>query len=137
MCRETELQVLSEPADPAGGSGRNSIWKKTTPTGGRGGLAESAPGRGRVLPALAPACSPGLLGVRQQAGASLRGHPGRGAGAGTSRTPVGRSRPPGGDPASRGGRGAAWPQEELVPGFGAALDPSGTGLIGAASCRAV
>lgn len=48
VCRQADPQVQLEPADPAGGSGRNSVWKETSPEQGPGGRAESAPARDRA-----------------------------------------------------------------------------------------
>lgn len=92
VCREADPQVQLEPADPAGGSGRNSVWKETSPEQGPGGRAESAPARDQVLtPGGGPAGSPGLLGVRQ--GQAYEGAPGTGRGTGKSRPQAVRTRP--------------------------------------------
>lgn len=93
VCREADPQVQLEPADPAGGSGRNSVWKETSPE--QGAVGRSGAGEGPCAQVLAPgggpAGSPGLLGVRQ--GQAYEGAPGTGRGTGKSRPQAVRSRP--------------------------------------------
>lgn len=136
MCQQADPQVQLEPADPAGGSGRNSVWKETSPEQGPGGRAESAPARDRARRFWPQAAVPPAARASWGSG---RGKPTRAprarGGEPESLGPGSQKQTPVRDPASGGGEGATWPRQELEPGSGAALDPSGTRPIADACCE--